>query len=78
MIKGIREALTVGAVNAVNSVSAENGFLKSPDIRIPLPGLLKNPRPFLRQQVSGPNLMNLKGQQSCCRVCSSGIKKDPA
>lgn len=37
IIKGLKEALRVGAQAAVKSTSAENGFLNDPLIRIPFP-----------------------------------------
>ena len=35
--RGLKEALRIGSENAVSSVSAVNGYLGNPDIRIPLP-----------------------------------------
>ncbi len=37
VIAGLKEALSVGTVNAVTSVSKENGYFGNPRIRIPLP-----------------------------------------
>jgi len=37
IIKGLKEALTVGAENSVSSASVVNGFYKNPEIFIPFP-----------------------------------------
>jgi hypothetical protein len=37
VIKGLKEALTVGIKNSVDSSSVLDGFLKNPDIRLPFP-----------------------------------------
>ena len=38
IVQGLKEALEVGAGNAVSLVSKTNGYYGNPDIRIPLPG----------------------------------------
>lgn len=40
--KGLKEALRVGAKSAVALVSKPDGFLGNPEIRIPLPGAMKD------------------------------------
>jgi len=45
---GLKEALTVGAVNAVGLVSRQDGFWGNPQIRIPLPGSIEKVAPMLR------------------------------
>jgi hypothetical protein len=35
--RGLREALTIGAVNAVLATNTENGFFQNPSIKIPFP-----------------------------------------
>ncbi len=37
VIKGLKEALTVGIKNAVDSSAVLDGFLKNPEIRLPFP-----------------------------------------
>ncbi len=37
IIRGLREALEIGAANAVKTVSAIDGYYKNPNIKIPLP-----------------------------------------
>jgi len=41
VIAGLKEALSIGTVNAVTSVSKENGYFGNPRIRIPLPEKLE-------------------------------------
>lgn len=47
--RGLREALAVGAQNAVSRASAEGGFLDNPAIRIPLPDRLQTTAGVLRR-----------------------------
>jgi hypothetical protein len=42
IVKGLREALSVGAEQAVKSASAAGGYMDNPAIRIPLPGRLQS------------------------------------
>jgi len=37
VVRGLKEALTVGITNSVNLTSVTNGFLKNADIRLPFP-----------------------------------------
>lgn len=46
--KGLKEALMVASKSAVNMASREGGFLNNPQIKIPLPGILKNAAGILR------------------------------
>jgi hypothetical protein len=41
IVRGLKEALEVGARNAVSRVSRTDGYLGNPDIRIPLPETLR-------------------------------------
>lgn len=45
---GIKEALTKGADFAVNTLGKENGFLGNPQVKIPLPGSLKQVEQTMR------------------------------
>jgi hypothetical protein len=45
---GLKEALAVGAVNAVGAVSQENGYFGNPQIKIPLPASVEKVAPVLR------------------------------
>lgn len=46
--QGLREALRIGAENAVNRVSKTNGYLGNPDIRIPLPQSVRKVEKYAR------------------------------
>jgi hypothetical protein len=46
--KGLREALKVGAENAVKKVSVVNGYLGNPEIKIPLPEKVKKIEDLLK------------------------------
>ncbi|MCD4755820.1 MAG: DUF4197 domain-containing protein [Deltaproteobacteria bacterium] len=48
IVKGLREALRVGAEQAVKSASAAGGYMDNPAIRIPLPGRLQSAANTLR------------------------------
>lgn len=45
---GLKEALAVGATNAVGAVSKENGYFGNPQIKIPLPDTVQKVAPMLR------------------------------
>lgn len=45
---GLKEALTIGAENAVQTVSRTDGYYKNPQIKIPLPDLAKQAEDVLR------------------------------
>jgi len=53
---GLKEALTVGAVNAVELVSRQDGFWGNPQIRIPLPDSVEKVAPMLRAVGYGEQL----------------------
>ncbi len=48
IIQGLKEALEIGAQNAVASVSKPNGYYQNPDIKIPLPEEVENAGKYLR------------------------------
>jgi hypothetical protein len=48
IVEGLKEALQVGAKNAVESVSRVDGYYKNPRIRIPLPGAVQKAEQVLR------------------------------
>ncbi len=48
MGSGLKEALIVASKSAVGMASQEGGFLNNPQIKIPLPGILKNAAGILR------------------------------
>jgi hypothetical protein len=48
IVRGLKEALEVGTGNAVETVSGLDGYLKNPDIKIPLPGAVEKAESFLR------------------------------
>ncbi|HDR16762.1 MAG TPA: DUF4197 domain-containing protein [Desulfobacteraceae bacterium] len=48
IVAGLKEALTVGTGNAVDLVSAVNGYYRRPEIKIPLPGPVKKVETILR------------------------------
>ncbi len=45
---GLKEALSQGAVYAVETLGRDGGFLNNPKVRIPLPSLLEKAEPLLR------------------------------
>jgi hypothetical protein len=49
MVKGLKEALTVGTKRVVSQLSQQNGFLKDNSIHIPLPNQLRKVRSTLAQ-----------------------------
>lgn len=49
LIEGLKEALKIGTQRAVDTVSATNGYLGNPDIRIPMPSKLDQAGKLLRQ-----------------------------
>ena len=57
---GLKEALKVGIRTAVEKVGQEDGFLKNPDIRIPLPSALQKIEPILKTAGAGEMVENLK------------------
>ncbi len=57
---GLKEALRVGIRTAVEKVGQEDGFLKNPDIRIPLPSVLRKIEPVMKTAGAGEMLENLK------------------
>jgi hypothetical protein len=48
-IAGLKEALSVGSGNAVNTVSTVNGYFKNPDIKILMPEKIQNVADMLRK-----------------------------
>jgi|WetSurMetagenome_2_1015567.scaffolds.fasta_scaffold04761_3 hypothetical protein len=54
--KGLREALKIGAENAVKKVSVVNGYLENPEIKIPLPEKVKKIEDLLRTIGLGPQV----------------------
>src|SRR5210317_815585 len=48
IIDGLKQALEIGTKNAVKLVSKENGFMKNPKIKIPLPENVKKAESVLR------------------------------
>jgi len=56
---GLKEALTQGATQAVSLLGKENGFLKHPKVRIPLPEGLAQAEPILRGMGMGKDLDQL-------------------
>jgi hypothetical protein len=48
IVQGLKEALQVGAKNAVEKVSRADGYYKNPKIRIPLPGAVQKAEQVLR------------------------------
>ncbi len=49
VVSGLKEALTIGAGNAVTAVSSPDGFFGNVDIRIPMPEKLKKAEKVLRK-----------------------------
>jgi uncharacterized protein DUF4197 len=56
---GLKEALTQGATHAVAVLGKENGFLKNPKVKIPLPDGLAQAEPILRGMGQGKELDEL-------------------
>ncbi len=56
IVRGLKEALEVGAGNAVSMVSKANGYYGNPDIRIPLPESLRKVERVARGAGYGPTL----------------------
>ncbi len=54
--KGLKEALEIGTRNAVNQVSALDGYFRNPKIRIPLPREVKRTEELMRQFGLGDQL----------------------
>lgn len=48
IVRGLKEALEIGTSSAVNAVSKTDGYLKNPQIKIPLPENVKNVEKILR------------------------------
>jgi hypothetical protein len=48
IVKGLKEALEIGTSTAVNTVSKTDGYLKNPQIKIPLPENVKKVEKLLR------------------------------
>ena len=48
IVKGLKEALEIGTSTAVNTVSITDGYLKNPQIKIPLPDNVKKVDKLLR------------------------------
>jgi hypothetical protein len=48
IIQGLKEALTIGAANAIEKVSTINGYYKNPKIKIPLPERVQKVEKLLR------------------------------
>ncbi len=48
IVDGLRQALEIGTRNAVNLVSKKNGYLKNPEIKIPLPDNVQKVEGILR------------------------------
>jgi len=48
IVDGLKEALEIGTSKAVTLVSAKNGYLKNPKIKIPLPKNVRKAESFLR------------------------------
>lgn len=56
---GLREALAQGAGKAVELLGREDGFLKNPKVKIPLPDALAQAEPLLRTMGRGEDLDRL-------------------
>ena len=56
MIDGLKEALTIGSANAVDTVSRIGGYYKNPNIKIPLPGPIQEVERILRGAGFGAEL----------------------
>lgn len=60
VISGLKEALRVGTGNAVSLVSAKDGYLGNPSIRIPLPGSIEKASALIRAAGYGDTLDRLE------------------
>ncbi|WP_297812478.1 DUF4197 domain-containing protein [uncultured Methylophaga sp.] len=49
VISGLKEALTVGSERAIDQISQTDGYLKNPNIRIPLPPQVQKAGDLMRQ-----------------------------
>ena len=56
IIDGLKEALEIGTENAVKLVSRTDGYYRNPDIRIPLPDLVRKADQALRMVGFGPQI----------------------
>ncbi len=56
IIQGLKEALTIGTGNAVSNVSQIDGYLKNPNIHIPLPEDVQKVEKILRGVGYGPKV----------------------
>lgn len=57
---GLKAALEKGALEAVGKLGVENGFLGNEQVRIELPGILSQARPFLKMSGRGKQLDDLE------------------
>ncbi|MBN2125816.1 MAG: DUF4197 domain-containing protein [Deltaproteobacteria bacterium] len=56
IVEGLKEALEIGAGNAVKRVSRVNGYFGNPEIKIPLPGQVQKAEKVLRAVGFGPQV----------------------
>ena len=56
IIDGLKEALEIGIQNAVKLVSRSDGYYGNPEIRIPLPGIVRKAEQALRMVGFGPQI----------------------
>ena len=56
IVGGLKDALDVGTKNTVNRVSASDGFLKNPSIKIPFPPSAKKMESTLKNMGMGPQV----------------------
>ena len=56
IILGLKEALEIGTGNAVKEVSKPNGYYKNPDIKIPLPKVVRNVEAVMKAMGYGPEV----------------------
>ena len=60
IVHGLREALEIGAANAVKKVSAVNGYYSNPKIKIPLPENIQNVKKWLTKAGLGSQVRSFE------------------
>ncbi len=76
IIEGLKEALKVGTERAVDTVSATNGYLDNPNIRVPLPENLDKAGQLLRKFGLGSTVDNF--EESMNRAAEAAAPKAKA
>ena len=60
IIHGLKEALEIGAANAVKEVSVVNGYYSNPKIKIPLPENIQNAKKWLTRAGLGSQVRSFE------------------